>query len=52
MSGVQFLDKILQSEAFSYNKTFSKEFVYSDAHGSPTTITCANSDFGFAGLLG
>jgi hypothetical protein len=48
MSGSDFLERLLQSEQFTYNKTFSKEFCYSDNH-APTTITCSNSDFGFVG---
>jgi hypothetical protein len=45
-----FVNKILGSEQFSYNKSYSRDFVYSDGFTQkPTKITCANSDFGFVG---
>jgi hypothetical protein len=45
-----FIDRFLDSEEFSCNKSFSKEFVYRDANNrSPTTLTVTNSDIGMTG---
>ena len=45
-----FVNKVLETEEVSYNKSFNKQFVYKDAAGGkPTTFTCSNSDFGFQG---
>jgi hypothetical protein len=45
-----FLNQVLSSESFSHNKSYSKDFVYSDGYNpKPTRIQCADSEFGFAG---
>jgi hypothetical protein len=45
-----FIARFLDSEEFSCNKSFSKEFVHRDAHNpEPTTLTITNSDIGMTG---
>jgi hypothetical protein len=45
-----YLAKVLESEQITVNKSFAKEFVYSDCYNKrPTTITCTNNDFAFSG---
>ena len=50
MAVSSFLNKILETEEFASNKSFSKEYVHKDSYNKrPTTVTCSNSDFSFGG---
>lgn len=45
-----FLTAVIETETFSANKSFSKEFNYGDRnHSAETIFTAANSDFAFVG---